>query len=197
MNLISKTTDLRATHSEGKVRGQISFSSRSGTNILHGSLFDYLRNDLFDANDWFNDYYDVTKPALRQNDFGGTAGGPILIGNVYDGRSKSFFFVSYEGLRLVQPTNAVTQYVPSLAVRHSAPSVLQPVFNAFPLPTGTEVATPSGSLSGLAAFVEAYSLPSHIDATSVRIDHNLSNKAMLFFRYSWPARSSVPLRLLV
>src|SRR5258708_9110271 len=57
--------------------GQFSFSTRSGTNTLHGSAFDYLRNDYFDANDWFNDHNGIHRPALRQNDFGGTFGSPI------------------------------------------------------------------------------------------------------------------------
>ena len=71
--------------------GQFSLLSRSGTNRLHGSLFDYLRNNFFDANDWFNDYYHVAQPALRQNDFGGTLGGPFRIPRIYDGRNRSFF----------------------------------------------------------------------------------------------------------
>jgi hypothetical protein len=52
--------------------GQFSLLSRSGTNILHGSAYDYIRNNFFDANDWFNDHYGSPQPALRQNDFGGT-----------------------------------------------------------------------------------------------------------------------------
>lgn len=116
--------------------GQFSFSSRAGTNALRGTIFEYLRNDLFDANDWFNNHNGVQRPALRQNDFGGTAGGPILIPRLYDGRSKTFFFISYEGLRLVQPTNATTQYVPSLAVRSAAPPAMQALLDALPIPTG-------------------------------------------------------------
>src|SRR5260370_3344191 len=81
--------------------GQFSLSTRSGTNALHGAVFDYLRNDLLDANDWFNNHNGIRKTPLRQNDFGGTLGGPIEIPHLYGGRERSFFFVSYEALRLV------------------------------------------------------------------------------------------------
>jgi len=170
--------------------GQFSFSSRSGTNTLHGTVFDYLRNNFFDANDWFNDYYGISKPALRQNDFGGTAGGPILLPRLYDGRAKSFFSVSYEGLRLVQPTNASAQYVPSLSLRQD-PSIsdsMRGLLNAFPLPTGDEVDV-AGAPSGLSSFVKAFSLPSDIDATSVRIDQAFSHKLSGFVRYSYSPTS--------
>jgi len=163
--------------------GQFSLISRSGTNEFHGSVFDYLRNDVFDSNDWFNNYNGVRKPALRQNDFGGTAGGPIAIPRLYSGRDKSFFFVSYEGLRLTQPTAATQQYVPSLGVRSSTPAALQLLFNAFPLPTGSEIQTSSGTASGLAPFVAAYSLPGSINSTSVRLDQRLTQRISIFFRY--------------
>ena len=133
--------------------GQFALSTRSGTKALHGTLFDYLRNDLFDANDWFNNYNGIRKTPLRQNDFGGTLGGPITIPHLYRGRERSFFFGSYEGLRLVQPTAATTQYVPSIAIRSSAPAAMQQVLNAFPVPTGGEVVDASGSLTGLSTFV--------------------------------------------
>ncbi|QHN05338.1 TonB-dependent receptor [Granulicella sp. WH15] len=180
--------------------GQISLSTRSGTNILHGTIFDYLRNDIFDANDWFNNHNGAPKTAIRQNDFGGTVGGPIRIGKLYDGRDKSFFFVSYEGLRLVVPTAATTQYVPSLAVRAGTTDTLKPIFSAFPLPTGPEIqipcstgtnncpnGQPTGTLvpSGLSSFVKNYSLPGDIDSTSVRLDHRISSKHSAFFRVGY------------
>jgi hypothetical protein len=89
--------------------GQFTFQTRSGANAIHGTAFDYLRNSYFDANDWFNDHYQVAQPALRQNDFGGTIGGPIVLPMVYNGHNRSFFFVSYEGLRLTQPQAASSQ----------------------------------------------------------------------------------------
>jgi hypothetical protein len=62
------------------------FTTRSGTNDLHGSLFDYLRNDKFDARGFFQ----ATRPINRQNEFGGVIGGPIVVPKVYNGRNKSF-----------------------------------------------------------------------------------------------------------
>jgi len=80
-------------------RGQISIVGRSGTNSFHGSIFDYLRNSDLDANEWFADASGLPKAQERQNDFGGTLGGPIA-------KDKAFFFFSYEGLRLRQPQDA-------------------------------------------------------------------------------------------
>lgn len=161
--------------------GQFSMVTRSGTNILHGSAYDYLRNDFFDANDWFNDHYGKRIPALRQNDFGGTLGGPIVLPRLYDGRGRSFFFASYEGLRLQQPTAATIQYVPDLAMRQQAVPAMQPILNAFPVPNGLDYG--SSSSPSLAQFIAPFSLPSAIDSTSVRFDQVAGAHLALFFRF--------------
>ena len=81
----------------GRTTGaQLSIVTRSGTNQFHGQAFEYLRNEVFDANSWFNNNEGLARQAEKQNDFGGVIGGPIL-------RDKLFFFASYEGLRLRQP----------------------------------------------------------------------------------------------
>ena len=175
----SSTYSAEYGHSPG---GQFSLLTRSGTNSLHGSVFDYLRNNFFDANDWFNDYYGKPTPALRQSDFGGTVGGPIWIPRLYDGRNRTFFFVSYEGLRLTQPTAATIQYVPDLSMRQQASSVLQPILNAYPLPNGIDYGTSANP--SLAQFIAPFSLPSSIDSTSFRIDQSFTPKLAVFFRYS-------------
>ncbi len=72
--------------------GQFSFVTRSGTSQWHGTAFDYLRNDYVDANNWFNDYYGQGEPPLRQNDFGGVLGGPVQLPDLYNEKSKTFFF---------------------------------------------------------------------------------------------------------
>jgi hypothetical protein len=161
--------------------GQFSLVTRSGTNSFHGSVFDYLRNNFFDANDWFNDHYGKPTPALRQNDFGGTLGGPVRIPRLYDGRNRTFFFVSYEGLRLTQPTAAAIQYVPDTFMRQQAAPILQPILNAYPLPNGIDYG--NSASPSLAQFIAPFSLPSTIDSTSFRVDQTFTPKLSVFFRY--------------
>ena len=165
--------------------GQFSFETRSGTNQWHGSAYDYLRNNYFDANDWFNDYFGVKGADLRQNDFGGTLGGPVSIPSLYNGKDKTFFFVSYEGLRLTSPQPASISFVPDAALRASAPAALQSVLNAFPLPNG-----PDDAANGFAQFIGSWSNPSSLDSTSVRFDHAVNDKLRLFFRFSDTGSSS-------
>lgn len=158
--------------------GQFAFLTRSGTNQWHGTAFDYLRNDVFDANDWFNDYYGQPKGRERQNDFGGTLGGPVQIPGVYNGKDRTFFFLSYEGLRLDQPQASSVSYVPDAVLRSSAPAPLQQVLNAFPTANGTDLG------NGLAEFIGTWSNPSRIDSYSVRFDHSPNQHIRTFFRFS-------------
>jgi hypothetical protein len=161
--------------------GQFSLATRSGTNTLHGSAFDYLRNNFFDANDWFNDHYGDPTPALRQNDFGGTLGGPLWLPKLYDGRNRTFYFFSYEGLRLMQPTAAQILYVPDQFMREQAAAAIQPILNAYPVQNGIDYGTASNP--SLAQFIAPFSLPSSIDSTSIRVDNSFGAKLSLFFRY--------------
>jgi hypothetical protein len=175
--------------------GQFSFETKSGTNQWHGTAYDYLRNGFFDAQDWFNDYFGTPEPALRQNDFGGTLGGPIRIPSWYNGKHKTFFFVSYEGLRLTAPQAATVNIVPDLCLRGEsasctgtntpAPAPLQPALNAFPLPNGQDFG------NGSAEYIGTWSNPASLDSTSVRFDHFVSDKLRLFFRFSDTTSSSV------
>jgi hypothetical protein len=178
--------------------GQISIVTRSGANQFHGTTFDYLRNDVFDANDWFNTSVrpQIPKAEERQNDFGGTFSGPIL-------KDRTFFFFSYEGLRLRLPQTTLTT-VPCNSTctvfgnaRMMAVAQTQPYLNAFPLPNGPEVFKPcnpstdptcptSGQeATGSASFNASYSNPASLDAYSIRIDHRLSTKWNLFGRYNY------------
>jgi len=156
---------------------QVSVVTKSGTNTFHGTAFEYFRNDVLDANDWFADHDNLKKPALRQNDFGGVLGGPIV-------KDKLFFFGSYEGLRLRQPLVANT-YVPTPATIQSAPAVVQPLLNAFPklTPNGLDFG------NGTAAFTASYSDPSSLDSSGIRVDYLPSHKITIFGRYSYAPSS--------
>lgn len=152
---------------------QISIATRSGTNQFHGTVFDYFRNDILDANDWFADRDHLPKPEERQNDFGGTLGGRLW-------QDHTFFFLSYEGLRLRLPTVAQTT-VPSLSARQQASPELQPYFAAYPLPSAGVADTGSDS----APLNASFSNRSNLDAYSLRVDHSLNEKLTFFGRYSY------------
>jgi hypothetical protein len=162
----------------GRMPGaQVSVITRSGTNEFHGNVFDYFRNDALDANDWFANSRGQSKPALRQNDFGGVIGGPIV-------RNKTFFFFSYEGLRLRQPQFAIASS-PTIAVRSATPARLKPFVNAFPVPNGRDLG------NGFAESFAAYSNPSSLNATSIRIDHAIGNSVSLFGRFNYASSEKV------
>lgn len=170
--------------------GQISFLTRSGTNDWHGAAFEYFRNAVLDANNWFNDNAGLAKTAERQNDFGGTVGGPIEIPGLYDGKDRTFFFFSYEGLRLDVPQPAETTDVPDTYLRENAPAAVQPLLKAFPVQNGADdpkclaPGPPAVGATCLALFTAAYSAPASLDASSIRIDHTVGDKLRLFGRYS-------------
>jgi hypothetical protein len=160
--------------------GQISIVSRSGTNQFHGTLFEYFRNDLLDANDWFATRNGLPKPQERQNDFGGTLNGPII-------RDRTFFFFSYEGLRLRLPEVAQS-LVPDVGARQSAIPAMQPYINAYPLPTP---GAPDDTSRGIAQFNASFSNRASLDAYSLRVDHKLTEKVALFARYNYSPSSLI------
>jgi hypothetical protein len=183
--------------------GQISIVTRSGTNQVHGTVFNYLRNDVFDANNWFNTAVTPPLPKAeeRQNDFGGTFAGPIR-------KDRTFFFFSYEGLRLRLPQTALTT-VPCDSTcqvfgnaRAMAVSAMQPYLSAYPLPNGQEIFTPctpnvngcpaSGQQpTGRAHFNASYSDPATLDAYSIRIDHKLRSNLNVFGRYNYSPSENI------
>jgi len=91
---------------------------KSGTNNFHVTIWEFFRNDKLDAADFFENAGRIPKGALRQNQFGFSGGGPVIIPKVFNGRNKVFFFGDYEGLRRVQGT-ILTGSVPTLAERNS------------------------------------------------------------------------------
>ncbi len=93
--------------------GIINFTTKSGTNQLHGSLFEFFRNDKLNA----RGFYPPRRSVVRQNNFGGTAGGPVYVPKVYDGRNKAFFFFSYENAIFRQGNPGGLVSVPTEAMR--------------------------------------------------------------------------------
>ncbi len=93
--------------------GVMMFIAKSGTNQFHGSAYEFLRNNDFDANDWFSNRAGKPRQIYKQNDFGATVGGPVWIPKVYNGRNKTFFFFSYEGFRNRNGATNATATVPT------------------------------------------------------------------------------------
>jgi hypothetical protein len=172
---------------------QMNIITKSGTNQLHGTLFEFLRNDALDAKDYFNT---GNKAPLRLNQFGGNLGGPIV-------KDKLFFFINYEGDR-TKITNFNSLYeIPSALVRSKFVPALAPILTQLaPLPAGcTAIPAPAscavpntdetdafGNPTGGGAQL-VYSpavLPDDLreDTGSVKIDYNISQKDRIFVRYN-------------
>lgn len=190
--------------------GSINFQSRSGTNRYHGGLFDYVRNNAFDANNWFNTYTTpiIARPAEHQNDFGGFVGGPLGIPKLFSGRDRLFFFFAYEGMRVILPQAATVYYVPSngtystgtasdpryLNMRANAPAALRPALNAFPLPNCTVARNPQcvdGVANGLSPYLFSSSTPGSLNTIAGRTDAQVTPRIRLFARYNDSTSSTV------
>ncbi len=112
-----QTSDFSAQY--GRAGGAIlNATIKSGTNQLHGDLWEFFRNDKLDAADFFEDAGGIHKGEYRQNQFGFTIGGPVVIPHVYNGKNKLFFFGDYEGLRRRQGS-VFTNSVPTALERSS------------------------------------------------------------------------------
>ena len=160
--------------------GQVILRTRSGTNEFRGGVFDYFRNTVMDANDWFNNAtIDTTtgKPNPRapehHNDFGGHLGGRIW-------KDRTFFFASYEGARLDLPQSTGIIQVPSTYARTQAPATVAPFLDGYPQPNGH----PNSPTGYLAPFTGSYSNRATLDAGSIRIDHAFNSRFSIFARYN-------------
>ncbi len=150
---------------------QISLTTRAGSNGFHGTASYYLRNDRFDANDYFANAYGLGRGKEHQNRPGIAFGGPIV-------KNKTFFFLSFEDLMLTAPYSVIVN-VPDLNTRKSVPAGLRPYLNAFPLPNGPSLAT------GTAQFRALVSNPYDGKIGSIRVDHTLTARINLFGRASF------------
>lgn len=156
--------------------------TKSGTNELHGSLFEFLRNDAVDARNFF----DPAIPAFRRNQFGFTVGGPIR-------KNRTFFFGSYEGLRerkgitnlsVVPDDDARLGRVPGqAAVTVDARS--QPIIDLFPRANGRNFGDGTAGFSGLTK------RNSDDDFYTVKVDHKLSDSDSIFVRYLYDNSNQV------
>lgn len=187
----------------GKASALINVATKSGTNNYHGSLFEFFRNDVFDARNYFDDP-NKPIPPFNQNQFGGTFGGPVSVPGAYNGRSKTFFFVNYEGQRISKSVTK-TFSVPTEAVRNGDFSGLAPIFDPLTTdPAGKRLAfsnnrIPNNRLDPLAqeflAKVPLPNLPGNVqnlvaalkertvmNQVNVRLDHQLTTSDSIFGR---------------
>src|SRR5215213_5482573 len=163
--------------------GQVSVVTKSGSNAFHGSLFEYIRNDVLDAANFFDNIIGQ-KASLRLNQFGGSLGGPIY-------RNKLFFFFSYEGYRLRAGVNSI-EAVPGLASRLCAAPFGTGSINcnatsvtllpAFRSPDAAIIATGSGSNLFDVAQLQANSSVNE-NSAALRLDYKLNNKHSTYFRF--------------
>jgi len=183
----------------GTLGGQFTLATRSGTNAIHGDLYDSRRYNPPDSIDWFEGriqpsyYYSSGYTSFipyHQNDFGGTLGFPIILPSVYDGRERTSLFLSFEQMHVHEPTAFLTQYVPSRQIRKDAPSELQAVLDEFPLSNSNGQSEPL-----MDPYIAYFSMPGNVRATSIRLDHAFSPKLQAFLRYSGSPSDSQALNL--
>lgn len=168
--------------------------TKSGTAMVHGSVFEFVRNAAFDARNYFDHTSDVDPrriPPFVRNEFGLTNGGPVVLPGIYDGRGKTFYFGEYQGFRQVLGTTQVFA-VPTAAERQGIDTTtypgdtlyvpvnvsIAPMLARYPLPND-----PHGPY-GLRTYATSSKVVTDTDQFSVRIDHRISGKATLFTRFS-------------
>ncbi|MBS1821856.1 MAG: TonB-dependent receptor [Acidobacteria bacterium] len=187
--------------------GQINVVTRSGTNAFHGTAYEFFRNNVFNANTYFNGRNGVSRPVLRYNDFGYTFGGPVWIPKVYDGRNKTFFFFSQE-LRRVITYGVFTNFgVPTVAERQGNfgsavvcasvdattgncnnagttqinPSSFSPLAQAYLKDVYANIPAPGGT-DGHTLVTNQRNVYNQ-NQQIVRIDQNFGSKVTAFFRF--------------
>ncbi|MBL8222265.1 MAG: TonB-dependent receptor, partial [Bryobacterales bacterium] len=155
----------------GRLPGaQVSLSSRAGGNDWHGSLFYYMRREKLDANDWFSNSRALSRSPLRMNDFGASLSGPLR-------KDRTFFFATYEGLRLRQPFSW-RQPAPTLEARKLGPVWVQTMLNLYPVPDGRMLD------EDLAEWNGRILRPARLDTGSLRLDHSLTSRISIFGRFN-------------
>jgi outer membrane receptor protein involved in Fe transport len=174
--------------------------TKSGTNTFHGGLFEFVRNDAFDARNFFS----LEQPKLRRNQFGGTLGGPVTLPHLYQGRNRTFFFFSFEGTRERRANTFSSLTVPTPLERagnfsQSARKPTDPQTRAaFPNNIIPAPRFDSAAVNFIKALVPdantasgqfIFNTPQNLDANQIlaRGDHQLSSRQRLTGRifYEW------------
>ena len=181
--------------------------SKAGTNHVHGGLFENNENTVFNSNNGFA----LSKPKIVMNDFGGTLGGPVKIPHLFNGSDTTFFFISYEGLRLPRETPIVLS-VPSMDMRNGnltnylagqGVAAIYETDGVTPLNPASvpvsqisanllQVLMPTPNYGAAGAYANNYQInfPSPISSNQgdVRLDRNLSSRQTIFARFSYKNR---------
>jgi hypothetical protein len=168
--------------------------TKAGTNLLHGSLFEFVRNSAFDARNFFDERSFANPgriPPFRRNEFGFALGGPVTLPGIYRGHDRTYFFGEYQGFRQVLsatevlsvPTQAERQGLDTTAfpgdtLRVPVNPLVAPVLAGYPLPN--DLQGPFGART----YATSTKVPTDTYQFSLRIDHRISDKAQLFARFS-------------
>lgn len=188
----------------------VNMDTKSGTNQIHGTVYEYSQNDAFNAKPFFTrptaTIPHPATPVLRYNQFGGEVGGPIVIPHLYNGRDKLFFMGSYEGLRQISQSQS-TSTVLTQAMRNGdfsavATALKNPatgaaysnnqITNISPVATRLLTYLPLPNLPGVSNNLNS-TVPTNvnIDSTLDRVDYALSDKVRLFGRYYYQKLQTV------
>jgi len=190
--------------------GNIEIVTKSGTKQFHGDVWEYLRNDFFNANDWFNNNAGNPRPAYKRHDFGFTVGGPVIFPGYNKNRDKTFFFWSENWRRERNPFN-FNQQVPSVAERGGnfsdlCPGAECPIDPATgnPFPGNTVPIDPSAqtlldaliSAPNVGTGASSFFVGSTVEPLTwrqdlIRLDHNFNEKVRLMGRYIHDSYSNV------
>ncbi len=174
--------------------GFTNIKTKAGTNLLHGSVFEFVRNSVFDARNFFDERSLANPgriPPFRRNEFGFTLGGPVTLPGIYTGRDRTFFFGQHQGFRQVLGTTQVLS-VPTQAERQGVDTTafpgdtlyvpvnpqMAPILEGYPLPND-----PQGSF-GARTYATSSKVNTDADQFSARIDHRISDQAQLFARFN-------------
>jgi hypothetical protein len=182
-------------------RGAAGFTNiltRSGASGFHGSLFEFVRNSAFDARNYFDHAtpaYPGRIPPFRRNEYGFTNGGPVFIPHLYDGRSRTFYFVQYQAFRQVLGTTQVMP-VPTADERLGLDTITYPDKSVdtltVPVPAGIAKVLARYPLPNYAAgpfqqhtYATASKVATDADQFSIRLDHRISTKDQFFARFTY------------